>query len=217
GAFIGTLYAFGKNPQDIERLVTNLDWLDISKFSVSKFGILSNEGLGDLIKEELGDVSFSEANIPLAIVATDITKGEKIVLSEGKIIPAVMASTCIPGIFKPINHKDRLLVDGGILENVPTSMLREMGANYIIGVDLTTTHLQTIPEDVLGVLFNAFDIAYKYQTKIQMSDADVIINPDLSNFNLFDTKQIPDLIKQGYHDTSQLFQKKSLKRLRVRS
>lgn len=75
GAFIGALYAFGKSPQDTERLVTNLDWLDISKFSVSKFGILSNEGLGELIKEKLGDVIFSDANIPLAIVATYIIKG----------------------------------------------------------------------------------------------------------------------------------------------
>ena len=217
GAFIGAFYAFGKSPQDIERLVTNLNWLDISKFSVSKFGLLSNEGLGELIKEELGDVSFSDANIPLAIVATDIIKGEKIVLREGKIIPAVMASTCIPGIFQPINHEGRLLVDGGIVENVPTSMLREMGANYIIGVDLTTTHLQTKPEDILGVLLNTFDIAFKYQTIIQMSDADVIIKLDMSNFNLVDTKQIPELIKQGHHDTSQLFQKKSLKRTRQRS
>jgi len=207
GAFIGAFYAFGKSPQDIERLVTNLNWLDISKFSVSKFGILSNEGLGELIKEELGDVSFSDANIPLAIVATDIIKGEKIVLREGKIIPAVIASTCIPGIFKPIHHKGSLLVDGGIVENVPSSVLREMGANYIIGIDLTTTHLQTKPEDILGVLLNTFDIAFKYQTKIQMSDADVIINLDMSNFNLVDTKQIPDLIKQGHHDASQLFQK----------
>lgn len=216
GAFIGALYAFGKTPQDIERLVTTLDWLDISKFSLSKFGILSNEGLGELINEELGDVSFSDAIIPLAIVATDITKGEKIVLREGKLIPAVMASTCIPGIFKPINHEGRLLVDGGIIENVPTSMLREMGANYIIGIDLTTAHLQTKPEDILGVLLNTFDIAFNNQTKIQMSDADVVLDLDLSNFNLVDTNQIPELIKQGYHDASLLFQK-TMKRPKVRS
>jgi NTE family protein len=206
GSFIGTLYAFGLSPNEIERLAINLDWLDISKFSVTKFGVLSNEGLGELIKEELGDVSFSDAKIPLAIVATDIMNGEKIVLNEGKIIPAVMASTCIPGIFKPITHKGRLLVDGGIVENVPTSMLREMGATYVIGVDLTTTHMRTKPEDILGVLLNTFDIAFKYQTKIQMADADVIINLDLSNFNPVDTKQVPDLIKQGYHDMSQQYQ-----------
>ncbi len=207
GALIGALYAFGKSPQELERLATDLDWLDISKFSVTKFGVLSNEGLGELIKEELGDVSFSDAKIPLAVVATDIVNGEKIVLREGRLIPAIMASTCIPGIFKPVDHKGRLLVDGGIVENVPTSMLRGMGANYIIGVDLTTTHMQTKPEDMLGVLLNTFDIAFKYQTKIQLSDADVIIELDLSNFSLVDTKKVPDLIKQGHQDTSQLFQK----------
>lgn len=206
GAFIGALYAFGKSPDEIEKMVIDLNWLDISKISFSQYGLLSNQGLAKLIHDEFGDINFNDANIPLAIVTTDIFNGEKVVLKEGNVSLAVMASACIPGIFEPIEYKDKLLVDGGIVENVPISPLREMNADYIIGVDLTTTHLKTKPDNMLGVLLNAFNIAFKYQSKIQMLDAEVLVALDLSKFNLFDRKQIPALIEQGYLDARQVFQ-----------
>ncbi|HKJ39923.1 MAG TPA: patatin-like phospholipase family protein [Anaerolineales bacterium] len=206
GAFIGTLYAFGKSPDEIDKIVVDLNWLDISKISFSQHGLLSNQGLAKLIHDEFGDINFKDANIPLAIVTTDIFNGEKVVLKEGNVSIAVMASTCIPGIFAPIDYQDKLLVDGGIVENVPVSPLREMNADYIIGVDLTTTHLKIMPDNMIAVLLNTFDIAFKYQSKIQMLDAEVLLALDLSQFNLFDRKQIPALIEKGYLDTKQLFQ-----------
>ncbi len=209
GSVVAAFYAFGHSPDEIEEIVLGLDWLDISNLAFSKYGILSNKGLGDLIKAELGDVSFNESKIPLAVVATDIYRGEKVVLKEGRVIPALMASTCIPGIFEPVRYHDELLVDGGIVENVPTSVVREMGANFIIGVDLTTTHLKTEPEDILGVLLKTFDIAFKYQTKLQMSDADILLKLDLSEFSLIDTSQTPRLIIKGYQEASNKFQKEA--------
>ena len=207
GSVIAAFYAFGYSPYEIEEIVLDLDWLDISKLALSKYGIFSNKGLGDLIKVELGDVSFNESKIPLAVVATDIYKGEKVVLREGKVIQALMASTSIPGVFEPVLVNDDLLVDGGLVENVPASAVREMGANYVIGVDLTSTHLQTKPENILGVMLNAFDIALKYQTKRQMSDSNILLKLDLSDFSLIDTSQTPRLIEQGYQDASNKFQK----------
>jgi NTE family protein len=100
----------------------------------------------------------------LGVLATDISKGEKVILTEGKVSPAVMASTCIPGVFEPIYHKDKLLVDGGIIENVPVSVSRQMGADFIIAVDLTTTHMETQPKNILGVLLSAYYIIFRYQT-----------------------------------------------------
>jgi len=71
---------------------------------------------------------------------------------------------------------------------------------------LTTTHLKIMPDNMIAVLLNTFDIAFKYQSKIQMLDAEVLLALDLSQFNLFDRKQIPALIEKGYLDTKQLFQ-----------
>ncbi|WP_052292777.1 patatin-like phospholipase family protein [Aminobacterium colombiense] len=89
-----------------------------------------------LITDNLGDVTFDEACIPLAMIATDITSGEKVALKNGNVAAAVMASSCIPGIFIPVEIDNRLLVDGELVENVPITPLKDMGANFIISVDL---------------------------------------------------------------------------------
>ena len=136
GAIISAFYAFGKNWEEMAILLKGLNWLDISRISLSQFGLLSNKKLGKLITDNLGDVTFDEACIPLAMIATDITSGEKVVLKSGNVAAAVMASSCIPGIFIPVEIDNRLLVDGELVENVPVTPLKEMGANFIISVDL---------------------------------------------------------------------------------
>ncbi len=140
GALIAAFLAFGKGWQEITEIVKDLNWLDISGISLSQFGLLSNKKLGRLIIENLGDVNFNEAFIPIAMVAMDISTGEKIVLKKGSLAAAIMASTCIPDIFVPVEINGKLLVDGGIVENVPVTTLKDMGADMIIGVDLNAKH-----------------------------------------------------------------------------
>ncbi len=207
GAFAAAFYAFGKKSDEIERLTKKLDWLDISRLSLSQFGLLSNEKLGNIIKDALGDVKFEEAEIPLAMVAVDIGKGEKVILKEGKVAESVMSSTCIPGVFIPVEIDNRLLVDGGVMENVPITPLEEMNADQIIGVDLNAKHKFKKPENIIDVLVNTFDITLLNATKIQTEEADVLIAPDLSSFNLVDTDQIDDLIKIGYAEAKEVLGK----------
>lgn len=198
GAFIAALYAFGRSPQEIESIVTELDWLDASGFSLSRYGLLSNEKLGDKLKQALGDVSFAESKVPLAVVATDIGVCKKVVLNQGSVAEAVMASACLPGIYIPVEIEDRLLVDGGLVENVPISPLKEMGAEIVLGVDLNAKRKYQRPEDIIDVLANALDLAIDNATRIQTSKADIIISPELSAYNRTDVEKIHDLIKEGY-------------------
>ena len=149
GAFVAAFYANGKNSAEIQAITKDLEWLDISGFTLSKFGLLSNEKLGKLIMKHLGDLEIQDAKIPAAMIATDIKTGEKITLNEGKIAQAAMASTCIPGVFIPVQMKDRWLVDGGLVENVPLSPLKEMGADFIIAVDLNTNQTFRKPENII--------------------------------------------------------------------
>lgn len=128
GAFVASLYAFGLPVAEIEKLALKLRWIDISELSLSQFGLLSNENLGDIVIENITGENIEESKIPLAVIATNITSGEKVVLKEGNIKSAVMASTCLPGVFIPVNINNDLLIDGGVTENVPVSPLLEMGA-----------------------------------------------------------------------------------------
>jgi NTE family protein len=198
GAFIAALYAFGISPHEIEEKIADLNWLDAAEFSFSRYGLLSNEKLGDTLKMTLGDVDMENAGIPLAVVATDIGACRKVILKEGSVAKSVMASSCIPGIFIPVELGGRLLVDGGLVENVPISPLKEMGANMVVGVDLNANRKYKKPEDLIDVLANALDLVIDNATRIQMEEADILIAPELSAYNRTDVEMVHDLVKEGY-------------------
>lgn len=200
GALIASLYACGLDGKNIERLLSKQGWFDISKISISKMGILTNEKLGKFIDKHVGSKSFDETQTPLAIVASDLIEGEKVIIKEGKIADAVMASTCVPGIFTPVTINDQVLVDGGITENIPITPLKEFHCETIVGIDLTNVK-NIEPKNIFDVIMNAFNIAQHNTARLQQVDADIVITPDLSNFNFVDTKQIPKLIDIGYEDT----------------
>ncbi len=204
GAFIGGLYAFGVDTDEIEKLTRDLRWLDISEVSLSKFGLMSNEKIGKLLTEQIGDKNIEDAKIPLRVIATDIASGEKVILEKGNLAAAVRASTCIPGIFKPIEIDGRLLVDGGIVENVPVTPLVDMGADHIIAVQLTVSAAAKRPEHIIEVLLNTFEFMITNISKPYLEDVDVMIKPDLSDFDKVDTDQISDLIKKGYEEAEKM-------------
>lgn len=208
GAFAASFYALGFKWNEIEALAKELDWFEISGLSLSRYGLMSNEKLGKLITKKLGDKNIEDADLPLAMIATDITNGEKVVLKKGSVAKAVMASTCLPGIFNPVEINKQLLVDGGIVENVPIDTLRSMGADYIIGVDLNAEHKYEKPGNIIDVLINSFHFTMMAASRLQTEEADLLIKPDLSGFSRSDTSQITALIKQGYKDAYKVLENK---------
>ncbi|MDY0123164.1 patatin-like phospholipase family protein [Sulfurimonas sp.] len=204
GAIVAALYAFGKTPAQIEKIVVEFEWKKLSSLTLSKYGILSNEKIGEIIKLNIGDKKFKDANIPLGMIATDITTGEKVVLDKGSVADAVVASTCIPGIFIPVEIGGRFLVDGGIVENVPISCLKNKDIDYLIGVDLVPERSYKKPENVIEVLYNSFNFLVRINKKAQTKDADLTIKPDLTEYNAVDMSQIKELIDLGYEETKKI-------------
>jgi len=200
GAYIAALYSFGTSPADIEEEIRGLDWLDISGFSLQKLklGFLTNEKLGESLDRMLGNAKIGDAKMRLAIVATDVANGKKVVLTECPVSQAVMASTAVPGIYAPVDIDDHMLVDGGLVENVPISPLDDLGADLIIGVDLGTQRSYRRPEDLIDVLVNSIDIAIDNATRLQTSKAEVVVAPQLGAFSRTDSGQISELIDEGY-------------------
>jgi NTE family protein len=207
GAFVAAFFAFGKNWKEIKEIASELKWIDITAISLTRYGLLSNDKLGELIVKHLGNKNIEDADIPLALVATDITSGKKVILDKGTLADAVMASTCIPGIFKPVEINGKMLVDGGIVENVPINTTIKMGAKYVIGVDLNSKHKYDKPDNILDVLMNSFHFLMKQTDKLQTEDSDLLIKPDLSTFNRLNMNQIDDLIEKGYKDSKKVLKK----------
>ncbi len=196
GAFIAALYAFGKSPEEIATVVTELDWLDITRFTLSRFGLLSNSELGKQVTDLLGDVDFEQSRIPLTVIATDISSGNKVFLDSGELAPAVMASACIPGVFIPVEIDGRLLVDGGLVENVPVTPLVSAGEPFVIGVDLNARRHYQRP--IIDLMANVVDIAIDHASSIQAKKADLLITPEIGSFSRTDTSRIAELIEEGY-------------------
>lgn len=202
GAMIGALYACGNDFSLIEDIAMDLTWTDITGFSFSRFGLFSNDKIREFLAEKVGEgATFEDVSMPLSIVATNITTGEKVVLQSGNLADAVMASTCLPGIYKPVEINGELLVDGGIVENVPISPLQKMGSSPIVAIDLNASQTYERPGNMIDVLVNSFHFMMKTAAKEQTRDADILIQPDLSEFNYVDSSQTQDLIKTGYEET----------------
>ncbi len=204
GSLIAALFAFGKSADEIKEIAMDLKWMKVTDISISKFALLSNKKLGQVVTEHIGEKNIEDAEIPLAIIATNISTGEKVVLDKGPVAKAVMASTCIPGVFEPVEIGDMLLVDGGIKENVPTESVKNMGADYVIGVDLHAKYSNEKPKNILDILINSFHFTLMTVGKLQTVEADLTIQPDLSSFKYTDTDQIKDLIEQGYKDARKM-------------
>ena len=199
GAFVAAHIAFGTSLQEIEEIALELDWLDITGFKLSKLGLLNNEKLGKMILDQFGEVNMEDSDIPLRMIATDISSGKKVVLTKGPLYKAVMASSCLPGIFAPVEWDGTLLVDGFLCENVPVTTLKEMGAEDIIGVDLTTNREFRRPDDIIDVLANTFDIGLNNMIREQVKEEHAFwIRPSLSAYSRADTDQTKKLIEEGY-------------------
>jgi NTE family protein len=198
GAIVAGLHAFGVGLDRMHELLVPLTWRKVSNFSASSLALLSNEAIADILSAELGPVRIEDAAIPLAIVAADIHTGETVVLRSGPLADAVRASAAIPGIYAPVALGGRLLVDGGIVANVPVRPLREMDADVIVAATLGKAIAFQTVRTLVGVLSNAFLIAVDTATRFDlMEGVDVVIEPDLQVYSPWDFGQREELIVKG--------------------
>lgn len=200
GALVAAFYAFGVPVGQMKEVALELDWLDISSIHLSKMGLLSNKKLRSVLGQHIGQKNIEEAEIPLAMVSTDLSSGQKVILRKGDLANGVMASSCIPGIFAPIEYDGRMLVDGALVENVPVSPLQQMGAGRIVAVDVNSLRAYEKPTNILEVITNALDIAIESLSRINADKVDLLIQPELSSFSRTEIgkDEISALIERGY-------------------
>lgn len=198
GSLVAAFYAFGISLDQMRRQAEEMSWMKVSSFTIPRSGFLSNKMLGEIVEKFLGDVNIEDSPIPLAIIATDIHTGKRVVLREGNLAQAIMASSCVPGIFTPVRIGEATLVDGFLVENVPVTALREIGAEVLLGIDLSHTRHYRLPNSIMNIMMNAFEIAIDANTKKAIFEADVIIAPDMTRFSSLDSENHDELFQQGY-------------------
>ncbi len=203
GSIVGAMYCSGKTLEEIKKTAETISWKDFLKISIPRKGLIKSSMLLKILEEYLGDLEFSDLKIPLMINAVDLLSGEEVVIKEGNVAEAVHASCAIPGIFTPVKIGDHLLVDGGLLDNVPVTVLKDVDLDYLIAVDVgSEIPFQKDPDSILEIIMQSFEIIRRHRDKPAHEHADIIIEPELGDIMLWDISKIDLLIERGYEAAS---------------
>jgi NTE family protein len=159
--------------------------------------LVSSGPIEHYIQKYLKVATFEELKKPLAVVATDICSGEEVIFTHGPLDKAVRASCSIPGIYSPVELEGRQLADGGMAENVPVKALKSLGADVIIAVNLFGHH-QVFPpaSNVFQIMMRVWYFFVREESAWR-EHADVILEPDMRLFDLFDFGSAKEIIEAG--------------------
>ena len=201
GALVGSLYAAGTDLEQLYKIFINFKRKYYLDFTVPKMGLIK----GNRIKEFIGIFTqwknIEELNIPLGIVATNIKTGEKVVFTEGPVADAVRASIAIPGIFTPEKIGDQLLVDGGVVDRVPVSVVKEMGADFVIAVDVSHIKQDVEITSIYDVIMQSLDILQMELVENRKIASDIMLKPRVEQFNSRAFTNIDEIIAIGESET----------------
>jgi NTE family protein len=142
GALVGACYARNGEITDFEEIVLKMDWKRLALLADPNLalffkGVIHGKKVKALLKTIIGDSLFKDLKVPLAVVTTDVNTGEEVVIKTGSVVEAVRASISMPAIFTPVKLQNRFLMDGGIVNPVPVSVVKDMGATFVIACNVT--------------------------------------------------------------------------------
>jgi NTE family protein len=195
GALMGAAYCSGVGLPKIKEMALRMRWRDVISLTWPSQGLVSFDKLERWMVAAVGDLEFADLKLPFAAVATDLESGQPVILREGRVAPAVRASSSVPGLVKPARLNGRLLGDGNVTDNVPVQAARALGADYIIGVDIFTPALR-LRWGPLGYAFAALEILLHHAGG-GLEAADCLIVPKLAGFSYVRFSRSAELMALG--------------------
>lgn len=193
GALVGALFAQGKTATEIKNIALDMDWVKMASLidlSLFKNGFILGRRVTELLRTTIGgNIQFNDLQKPFACVATDIDTCEEVVIKEGSVLEAVRASISLPVIFTPVKWEGRYLVEGGLVNPVPVSVVKEMGANFIIAVNVMPDMSQRTHKagkkrrkifnepNIFSVMIQTMHIASCALVRFCLEGADITIQP----------------------------------------
>jgi NTE family protein len=201
GSLIGAIYAHDMNSFELEWTAFSLEkdnLFDYTIFSaITGMGPVKGDKLEEFVKTKVPAANIENLKLPFAAVATDLNRGTRVVIDHGSVARAVRASSAIPGVFNPVEHQGRLLVDGGVVDNIPISVAREKGADIVIAVDISENVVNFNITNVVDVMLQAVTIITSENTKYKKKDADVLIAPAVGDVGMLDFTQKKRCMQAG--------------------
>lgn len=183
GAIVGAYYALNEEINPFEKKISKMGKNDFFKLVdlSSKAGLIKGDKIKKFLEEIYNNASFKDTKIPLRMIATDISSGKEVVIDSGKLCEGARASISIPGIFVPVEIDGKILVDGGIVNSTPIDVVRDMGADIVIGIDLPVAKLEKGNKlSMVSVIMQSFEIMRERLNKIEEDERTIIITPNIS-------------------------------------
>ena len=215
GAMIGSVYAFYKDSQKLEKIILSPSWRQVISFidPSLKGGLIDGNKIRKFINDSIKKSTFNKLKIPFKVVATDFRTAEPVEISKGNVASAVQASISVPLFFKPVLLQNMMLWDGGLSESVPVETVRKMGADIVIAVNLDNKSRFNNERDIGN---NPYLIALKtikyfqyHLAKNCVKSADIVINPLIKDPSLLGWRKV----LKGEGETGILEGKKATKLL----
>ena len=182
GSLVAALYASGKNSQELRRVAESMEEAEITDWMlpILNRGALRGEALARYVNSQVKGKSIEQMKIPLGIVATDLHTGEAVTFRRGNTGSAVRASSAVPAVFQPVRIGEREYVDGGLVAPVPVRQVRELGANFVIAVDISSDPEGNPAGDTFQILMQTFAIMGKSINSLSLREAEFVVRPPLS-------------------------------------
>jgi NTE family protein len=214
GAWVGGFYALQKDLKQLEELTSGHKiekLVGLFEFSLSG-GLIKGDKLQKLLDEWLGHAQFKDMNIPFRAVATNLADGKEVVFKKGDLATALRASMAIPGAFAPVTYRKQMFIDGGLSNPVPDDVVKRMGADVILAVDLLaeTTPLPSKNKQpsIMDTMSVAIDIVCRHLAVATTKDADIILRPKLGKYasytDYFLTDKGMEAIALGEQETNKI-------------
>lgn len=208
GAVVGAAYASGMSLAKIKEAVLSIKMGELLSFDIKMIknnGMLKTDRMKDVLMKYFGSMTFKDLKIPFRCVSTDLISGTEKVFDSGYLVDAVAASSCIPVFFQPmLSAEGEYFIDGGILDRVPASVLKDMGADTVIAIDVlaTLTPVREIPKNLIEMMLRMIGIMDIRRTEILRECRDDCIDlwlePQLENMSQYSLKEVSFAYDKGY-------------------
>lgn len=183
GSLVAALYATGRSGRELAEVALRLDESELTDWSFPGRGLIRGEALARWVRAQTGGRPIEQMQRPLGIVATDLASGQGVLFQRGDTGTAVRASSAVPAMFQPVAIGGREYVDGGLHSPVPVRYARQMGAELVVAVDISSSPEGNTTGDPFRLLLQTFAIMGRSINQLELRDADVVLRPELSGLS----------------------------------
>ena len=205
GSLIGAVYAYDLNSFELEWTAFKLEKEHLFDYAlmsaVRGMGMVKGEKLEEFVKTKVPVKNIEDLKMPFVAVATDLNRGTRVVLDRGPVARAVRASSAIPGVFEPVKHQGRLLVDGGVIDNIPVSVARAKKADIVIAVDIGENVRNFKISNLVDVMLQSVNIMFNENVGFKKKEADILIRPSVGSVAMLDFSKKKEAMRAGIDAT----------------